>query len=109
MNQLSSRKSGTGWRTSLTCYTDVDMLKPQALANSFAGTTIILYIVLFILKIIAFPFFQLIINSQFFGINIADEVPTMNLANFLGVLIAVGLIAWLVGYLIATIYNRLIT
>jgi hypothetical protein len=82
------------------------MLKPKALANSFAGATVILYVVLFILKIIAFPFFQLILNSQFFGVNIASQVPRMNPANFLGVLITVGVASWIFGYLVAAIYNK---
>ncbi len=82
------------------------MLKPQALANSFAIATIIIYIGLFILKAFAEPFFRLILNTQFFGADIASQVPPLSGANFLGILIAVGVFAWIFGYLLAVIYNR---
>lgn len=84
------------------------MLKPQALANSFTLTTAILYILLYLLKVIAPPFFNLLLNSQFFGADIASQVPKFNPLNFIGILIAVCIIAWIFGYLVATIYNRLI-
>ena len=82
------------------------MLKPQALANALAGSIIIFYIILFVLKIIAPPFFRLILNSQFFGADIAAQIPSFNLANFLGFLITLGVVSWTFGYLAATIYNK---
>jgi len=82
------------------------MLKPHPLANAFAATTAIFYIVLYLLKLLAPPFFQLLLNSQFLGAPIASQVPNLNLANFLGAMIAVVVVAWVFGYLIATIYNR---
>ena len=82
------------------------MLKAQAFANAFAAASIILYLVLLILKLIAPPLFQLILNSQFLGADIASQIPKMNLANLIGILIAVGVFSWIFGYLIAVIYNR---
>lgn len=85
------------------------MLKPLPLANAFAATTAIFYIVLFLLKLFAPPFFQLLLNSQFLGAPIASQVPNLNLANFLGAMIAIVVVAWILGYLIAVIYNRFAT
>ena len=82
------------------------MLKPYALANAFAITAAIFHLVLFILKLFAPPFFQLLLNSQFLGAPIASQVPNLNLANFLGAIIAIIIVSWIFGYLIATIYNR---
>lgn len=82
------------------------MLKPQPLAAAFALTTIAFYLFLFILKITAPPFFRLVLNSQFLGADIASQVPPINLANFLGILIALGILSWFAGYLIALLYNR---
>ena len=83
------------------------MLKPQALANSFVLTTATLYIFLYLLKLVAPPFFRLLINSQFLGADIASQVPKFSLVNFVGILIAACVVAWAFGYLLASIYNRL--
>ena len=83
------------------------MLKPQALANSFTITTALLYILLYLLRVIAPPFFNLLLNSQFFGADIASQVPKFSLVNFVGILIAVCIIAWVFGYILAASYNRL--
>lgn len=83
------------------------MLKPTALAGAFTASTVSLYVIFYILQIFAPPFFRLMLNSQFLGADLASSVPKPNLINFLGVLIAVGLIAWIFGYLLGRIYNRL--
>ena len=82
------------------------MLKPQAFGNAFGLTAIIIYIVLFALRAVAEPFFKLLLNAQFMGADIASQVPNLNFANFLGILIAVGVFSWVFGYLMAVIYNR---
>jgi len=82
------------------------MLKVESLANAFAISTAILYIALFVLKIIAPPFFKLFLNSQVFGADIASQIPKLNFLNFLGTLIAVSITAWIFGYMLAFIYNN---
>jgi len=82
------------------------MLKPEALGNSFAVSTIIIYIYLFILNRISPPFFELFINSQFLGADISSQISTLSAINFLGSLIAVGVLTWVFGYLLATVYNK---
>lgn len=82
------------------------MLKPQPLANSLAVTSALLYLILFLLKIFSPPFFKLILNSQFYGADIASQIPRFGIANFLGLLIAVSVVSWILGYLVAVIYNH---
>ena len=82
------------------------MLKTESFANAFALATAILYIILFVLKIIAPPFFKLFLNSQVFGADIASQIPKLNFLNFLGTLIAVSITAWIFGYMLAFIYNN---
>ena len=82
------------------------MLKPVPLANSFAATAAAFYIFLFLLKALAPPFFKLIFNSQFLGADIASQMPKLNLANFIGALIAVSIVSWAFGYLVAIFYNK---
>lgn len=81
------------------------MLKPEAFANSFALATAILYFFLFILNKLSPPFFKLFFNSQFLGADISSQVDKLHLINFLGALIAVSLLSWVFGYLVAKIYN----
>ena len=82
------------------------MLKTESFANAFALATAIFYIILFILKIIATPFFRLFLNSQLFGADIASQIPKLNFFNSLGALIAVSISAWIFGYLTALFYNN---
>jgi hypothetical protein len=82
------------------------MLKPQPLANAFAAASVIFYLALIALKLVAPPLFKLILNSQFLGADIASQVPSANLANLLGFLIAIAVFAWFFGYLVALFYNR---
>jgi hypothetical protein len=82
------------------------MLKPEALAHAFALTVAVFYIFLFILNKIAPPFFQLFFNSQFLGADISSQVSRLSLTNFLGALLAISITSWIMGYLVAIIYNK---
>lgn len=81
-------------------------LNPVAFANAFAAAGIIFYLVLVILQLVAPPFFKLVLNSQFLGADIASQVPEANAINLLGFLIAMAVVAWIFGYLVAVIYNK---
>jgi len=83
------------------------MFKPLVLANALALTTILFYVLFWILQIFAPTFFKLFLNSQFMGADLASLVPKPSLANFLGILIAAGLLTWVFGYFLARIYNSL--
>jgi len=82
------------------------MLSPWALANAFAATTVVLYGIIYLLRFVAPPFFKLIVDSSFFGADIASQIPKLTLANLLGVLIIAATLSWAFGYLTASIYNR---
>ena len=82
------------------------MLKPQALANSLAGATALLYLFLYVLKLLAPPFFELILNSQYLGADVASQLPQISFPGFLGALIAIAVTSWTFGYIVAVIYNK---
>lgn len=82
------------------------MLRPDAFAAAFAGATGAFYIILFALKLVSPPFFKLFLNSQLFGADIASQIPTLSVLNFVGALIAVTVTGWIFGYLLALIYNH---
>jgi len=84
----------------------VIMLKPEAFANAFAAATALFYIFLFILKGLAPAFFKLFLNSQLFGADITSQIPKLTILNFIGTLLAVGISAWILGYIVALIYNN---
>jgi hypothetical protein len=81
------------------------MLKPVAFGNAFAAVTAGLYIVLFLLKAAAPAFFKLVLNSQFFGADVASQVPRQTIGQFLGLLIAMAVFTWIFGYFLAVAYN----
>jgi hypothetical protein len=82
------------------------MLRREAFANAFSAAAVIFYIFLFLLKIIAPPFFRLFLNSQFLGADISSQIPKFNIINFMGTLIAILITTWIIGYLVASIYNN---
>lgn len=82
------------------------MLKAHNFGNAFSGATVIIYTFLFILNKLSPPFFELFINSQFLGADISSQINEVKFVNFLGSLIAVGVLTWIFGYLVAIIYNK---
>lgn len=81
------------------------MLKPIPFANSFAATTLLFYVVLYLLKLLAPPFFELIFNSQFLGANVASLATEITFATFLGAAIAISVVTWIFGWTVAYFYN----
>ena len=84
------------------------MLKPVPFANAIAVTTAALTVFLWALRFLLPPFFIFFFNAQFFGADVAsllpkDVNPLLMLAEFLALLAG----AWGIGYLWATLYNRL--
>lgn len=82
------------------------MLAPIPFANAIACAAVVIYVLFYLLKFIAPPFFELIFNSQFFGVDIASQVPSISFANLAGFLIAIAAITWIWGYLVARFYNK---
>lgn len=82
------------------------MLKQQAFANSIAATTGIVYIVFYVLWLIVPGFFEFLFNAQFLGADVASLIRDWSLGSFVATLVAVVVVAWLVGYVWAGLYNR---
>ena len=84
------------------------MLKPLAFANAIAVTTAVLTVFLWVLRFLLPQFFTFFFNAQFFGADVASLLPKeanllLMLVEFLALLAG----AWGIGFLWATIYNRL--
>jgi len=84
------------------------MLKPIAFANAIAVTTAALTVFLWALRILLPSFFTFFFNAQFFGADVAsllpkDVNPLLMLAEFVALLAG----AWGIGFMWATLYNRL--
>ena len=82
------------------------MFNKIALANSLAAVAAAVYVVLYALWTLVPAAFTYLFNAQFFGADIAKMVPkTMAFGDVVGMLIALAVFAWLVGYAWAWSYN----
>jgi hypothetical protein len=84
------------------------MLRPVAFANAIAVTTAALTVFLWALRFLQPSFFAFFFNAQFFGADVAsllpkDADPLLMAAEFFALVAG----AWGVGFLWATLYNRL--
>lgn len=84
------------------------MLDPAAFANSLAGLTGALYLVLYLISLIAPRTFEFLFNAQFFGANVAALLPKrFSFRAFAGTFVALLVGAWVFGYAWAWLYNLL--
>ena len=84
------------------------MLKPLAFANAIAVTTAALTVFLWALRVLLPSFFTFFFNAQFFGADVASLLPKdANPLLMLAELVALLAGAWGIGYMWATLYNRL--
>ena len=82
------------------------MLNKSAVANSLAATTGIVYIVFYILWTAMPEAFKFLFNAQFFGADIAKSIPRgLSMTDFVGTLITMVVLTWVVGYLWAWLHN----
>ena len=84
------------------------MLNPIAFANAIAITTAALTVFLWALRFLLPSFFTFFFNAQFFGADVASLLPKdtnvlLMLAEFMALLAG----AWGIGFVWATLYNRL--
>jgi uncharacterized membrane protein len=82
------------------------MLKEKAWANALAVTTGVIYIVFYVIDMVATEMFAFIFNAQFLGADITSLVPEMSFGGFISVLITVVITAWIMGYIWAKVYNK---
>lgn len=84
------------------------MLKPIAFANAIAVTTAALTVFLWVLRVLLPSFFTFFFNAQFFGADVASLLPKdVNLLLMLAEFVALLAGAWGIGFMWATLYNRL--
>jgi hypothetical protein len=85
------------------------MLNPFAFANSLAIVSGTVYLVLFILAVVWRDAFRFVFNAQFLGADVASLLPhKLPGSGFLGILVALVLGAWALGFCWAWLYNRLV-
>lgn len=85
------------------------MLNKTAFANALAVGTAVLYLVFYILHVIAPALFSFVFNAQFLGADVNSLIPAdFSFINFIGTLVIVIITAWLAGYLIIWLYNRFV-
>lgn len=82
------------------------MLKNVAWANSLAATTVVFYLVLWLLSSLAPALFELVYNAQFLGADVASQYGEQDLTAVLTGLVIVAATGWLVGYVWAWLYNN---
>lgn len=83
------------------------MLNKLAFANSLALVIVIFYVVYYVLLIMARPLFDLLVNAEFFGGDLASLVPAqVELGSILGALVTMAAVGWIMGYLWACLYNK---
>lgn len=83
------------------------MLHKTAFANSLAALVVALYVVYYVLALVARPVFDFLVNAEFFGGDFASLIPAqIGLTTALGTLATMAVTAWIMGYLWAWLYNK---
>lgn len=83
------------------------MLKPIPFANALAATTALFYFVLWLLGLALPKLFAFLVNAQYFGSDVSSLYPAnFNFVTSLVSLIVLTGIAWLMGFIWASLYNR---
>ncbi|MHB1330921.1 MAG: DUF5676 family membrane protein [Minisyncoccota bacterium] len=81
-------------------------MNKKAFANAMGAVTALVYAVFWILQMVAPAAFNFVWNAQFMGADMAALVGSMSFSSFIGVLIAMGVMGWVMGWLIAHFYNK---
>ena len=83
------------------------MLDKIAFANSLAILTVLFYIILYALSLVAPAAFTFFFNAQFLGANVASLLPQFSPSAFIGTLVVLAVTVWIFGYAWAGLYNKL--
>jgi len=84
------------------------MLNQSAFANSSAILTAGLYIVFYLVSLIAPGFFRLLFNAQFLGADVSSLLPKeLSLGSFIVTLVIMVITVWVFVYIWVWLYNRL--
>ena len=84
------------------------VLKEMAFASSLAVLSGVLYLLFYLLAVVWRDAFRFLFNAQFFGADVASLLPReLSYVVFLGTWVVVIVSAWVMGYVWASLYNRL--
>lgn len=83
------------------------MLDKTAFSNSLAILTVLFYIILYVLSLVAPAAFTFFFNAQFLGADVASLLPQFSPSTFIGTLVVLAITGWIFGYAWAGLYNRL--
>lgn len=81
-------------------------LNKKAFANSFASLAVIFVVVLYILQSVAPSVFTFVFNAQFYGADVASLAYKGTFTVFLQTLVAMTVLSWISGWLVAHFYNK---
>ena len=81
------------------------VLNKTAFANSLAILTALIYLIFYLISLVAPNIFAFLFNAQFFGADVASLLPKILLANFLETLAVLVIFCWIAGYVWAALYN----
>ena len=83
------------------------MFNKNAFANSIAVVTGLIYILFYVIDLIAPAVFEFIFNAQFLGAKVASLIPaSFSFGDFISTLVIVIITTWIMGYVWAWFYNR---
>ena len=84
------------------------VLKEMAFASSLAVLSGVLYLLFYLLAVVWRDAFRFLFNAQFFGADVASLLPReLSYVVFLGTWVVVIVSPWVMGYVWASLYNRL--
>jgi len=84
------------------------MISPFAFATSLALLTAVLFLLFFVLDLVAPGVFRFLFNAQFFGADVASLLPQRaSFGAVVGTFAVLLVSAWALGYAWAWLYNQL--
>ena len=81
------------------------MLNKTAFANSLALLTALLYVIFYLLSLVAPSLFVFLFNAQFLGADVASLLPKITFVDFIETLAVLVIFCWILGYTWAWLYN----
>lgn len=84
-------------------------LNKNAFAKALAALSLLFVAVFYLLQLVMPAAFVFLFNAQFFGADIASLLPgQLSLGDFIEILVTLGILGWIMGWLWASLYNRFV-
>ena len=81
------------------------ILNKTAFANSLAILTAVIYLIFYLISLVAPNIFAFLFNAQFFGADVASLFPKISVASFIETFVVLVIFCWIAGYVWAALYN----